>query len=624
MNDNDGVAQLVNDREPLMTGVVRIFISGTNGDLETEKSKILDLLNSSQHYKCTAPGLQGPIDAAAIEGCKHAMLSCDIYLGLIGRRRGEEVAIAECYRSITEIEYDYARELNIPRLVWMPLDTYPRPASPHEGEEKFARQTAFRERVREERIFGSRAQSVEALATEAVLAVSDIVIATRIIQKLRPDLLSASDARGDNDAVAATNLMAMVFDTLRQGGMVDELEALNSFDHWGLDTLANFLSQSAQKLVAGTSTTVEHKRLAANLFRGVGLIAAMVREHDGIKPLRAAAELCGDDPEIWNELGTLLDRTGHSREAAEAFQLVYLKAGELKLKAWQATGAMNYGLAMIDEDVDVAEQWFHFALQIAKSLGNQRRILDCQGNLALVQSRRGNHIEARRIREDCLRSEEDHGTPQGQAAELAGLGSICIRLDDLQAARAYVSRGKALDKKLGNVVGEAENLILLGIIDRKERYLNRSIVTFDLAIAVLEPRGIRESLARAYMNKGRSYQLLANWPEARRQLNFAWQLELALFRYRDAARTAARLIDCIARGQCEHLIEPTFANSLASLDTQDAKDEFVKRCHVAASKLAADDLRDGARSIWRQILECPDHQRNPEIIRLSEACLASF
>ena len=607
-----------------MTGIVRIFISGTNGDLEAEKSKILELLNTSQHYKCTAPGLQGPLDAAAIEGCKDTMLSCDIYLGLIGYRRGEEREIDGRSRSITEIEYDYARVLGRPRLIWMPLDAYPRPASPHEGNDKFARQTAFRERVREDRIFGSRAGTADALATEAILAVSDIVIATRMLEKLRPELFSTSEMRGDNEAVAATNLIATVFDSLRNCGLVDELEALSSVDHWDLATLATFLSGIADRFESRTPRSSDHQKLTANLFRGVGQIKAMVREQDGLEHLRKAVKVFPENPEVWNELGTLLDKTGHSQAAAEAFQLVYLKATVLKLKAWQAKGAMNYGLAMVDQDVNVAEQWFQLALQMAKDLGNRRGILDCKGNLALVESNRGNLLEARKIREECLKAEEDDGTPQGLAAELAGLGGICIRLGDLVKAREYVSRGMALDRKLGDLVGEAENFIQLGIIDRKERCLSRSIIIFDLAIAVLEPRGIRESLAKAYWNKGRCYQLLNDWQEAKKHLQFAWQLELELGRYRDAARTAARIMDCVVRGRWEDQIEASFVGYLNALQQAEAKDHFVKRSHVIASKLAADNFKIGAHAIWSHILESTDHPRDPEVIKLTQACLASL
>jgi hypothetical protein len=87
---------------------------------------------------------QGPADLTAAQFCRQAVQSSDIYVGVIGLRRGFE---PDGVRSITEMEFDWAGDAGIPRMIWLSPDHLRMDAAPMEDSALLRRQQTFRDRV---------------------------------------------------------------------------------------------------------------------------------------------------------------------------------------------------------------------------------------------------------------------------------------------------------------------------------------------------------------------------------------------------------------------------------------------------------------------------------------------
>ena len=93
----------------------QVFISSTFSDLKEERRKILDILLMAD---CIPAGMEAFVaaDIEQFEVIKKVTELCDYYILIIGKRYGsisEQTGL-----SYTEMEYEYAKELGIPVLVF--------------------------------------------------------------------------------------------------------------------------------------------------------------------------------------------------------------------------------------------------------------------------------------------------------------------------------------------------------------------------------------------------------------------------------------------------------------------------------------------------------------------------
>lgn len=141
-----------------------VFMSSTALDLHAYRNSFAKRLEASSFFRCLRHEDSGPADLTAVEFCREAIQSSDIYVGLIGLRRGFEPD-GRC--SITEMEFDWAGERGIPRMVWLTPDNFVGAGNSREADALVARQQAFRERVRLSVIVSSKGfGSPEQLALE--------------------------------------------------------------------------------------------------------------------------------------------------------------------------------------------------------------------------------------------------------------------------------------------------------------------------------------------------------------------------------------------------------------------------------------------------------------------------
>ena len=93
----------------------QVFISSTYSDLKEERRKILDILLMAD---CIPAGMEAFVasDVEQFEVIKKVIELCDYYILIIGKRYGsinEQTGL-----SYTEMEYEYAKQLGIPVLVF--------------------------------------------------------------------------------------------------------------------------------------------------------------------------------------------------------------------------------------------------------------------------------------------------------------------------------------------------------------------------------------------------------------------------------------------------------------------------------------------------------------------------
>lgn len=98
----------------------QVFISSTYSDLKEERRKILDILLMAD---CIPAGMEAFVasDVEQFEVIKKVIELCDYYVLIIGKRYGsinEQTGL-----SYTEMEYDYAKQLDIPVLVFAQDDS---------------------------------------------------------------------------------------------------------------------------------------------------------------------------------------------------------------------------------------------------------------------------------------------------------------------------------------------------------------------------------------------------------------------------------------------------------------------------------------------------------------------
>ncbi len=91
---------------------MRVYLSSTLIDLIPERQAVKDALR-----KCVVVESYSADERSVRESCLADVASCDLYIGIVGMRYG--VVAPDKQRSITQLEYDQARESKIPTLLFV-------------------------------------------------------------------------------------------------------------------------------------------------------------------------------------------------------------------------------------------------------------------------------------------------------------------------------------------------------------------------------------------------------------------------------------------------------------------------------------------------------------------------
>lgn len=128
----------------------QVFISSTYSDLVDERRKILDILLMAD---CIPAGMEAFVasDVEQFEVIKKVIQLCDYYILILGKRYGS--INPKTGLSYTEMEYEYAKELEIPVLVFAMDESVDVPAEKTETEkDKIIALNKFRAKALDSRL----------------------------------------------------------------------------------------------------------------------------------------------------------------------------------------------------------------------------------------------------------------------------------------------------------------------------------------------------------------------------------------------------------------------------------------------------------------------------------------
>jgi hypothetical protein len=108
--------------------VLDVFLSSTAKDLAVHRAAVQERLARTGVFHCVYQENFGAQDAGAVDFCRRQAQSAELFVGLVGLRRGWEPDGDNAKRSITEMEHDWAREKGRRRYLWWRPTTSPSPA----------------------------------------------------------------------------------------------------------------------------------------------------------------------------------------------------------------------------------------------------------------------------------------------------------------------------------------------------------------------------------------------------------------------------------------------------------------------------------------------------------------
>jgi tetratricopeptide (TPR) repeat protein len=190
--------------------VLDVFLSSTAKDLAQHRAAVYERLVRTGVFYCVYQDNFGAQNFGAVDFCREKAQAAELFVGLVGLRRGWEPDGDNAKRSITEMEHDWAKEAGRRRFLWVAPDDFRVPGNLRESDEQHARQMAFRGRVMGagERIVSHKGfdyDRPELLASEIVEHLLAQVVTSELITQLRPELArqDAGPAEAREPAIAA-------------------------------------------------------------------------------------------------------------------------------------------------------------------------------------------------------------------------------------------------------------------------------------------------------------------------------------------------------------------------------------------------------------------------------------
>jgi tetratricopeptide (TPR) repeat protein len=198
--------------------VLDVFLSSTAQDLAEYRDAVYEQLRGNEFFHCIRQEDFGAQDAEAVAFCCDKAKAADLFVGLVGMRRGWEPDRDGLKRSITEIEHDAAKKAGRRRFLWVTPDDFRVPGNLHESVAKHKRQLAFRKRIMAggERIVSRKGfESPDRLAATMVEQLLAHVMKSDLIRQVRADI-----AKPNHDIAALTQLPDAIV-----GKLLDALDA---------------------------------------------------------------------------------------------------------------------------------------------------------------------------------------------------------------------------------------------------------------------------------------------------------------------------------------------------------------------------------------------------------------
>ncbi len=305
--------------------VIDVFLSSTAMDLAEHRKAVHERLMRTGLFHCVRQEDFGAQNAGAVDFCRQQAQEADMFVGLIGLRRGWEPDGDNEKRSITEMEHNWARDAGRARYLWVAPENFAVPGNARESDELHARQMAFRKRVMGggERIVSQKGfGSPDLLASEIVEQLMVQVVTTDLLSLIRPEAAQPGEPASSKEEQAPA--IAAAVERLAEDKDVDLLALAK--DPKGIDVaeLESKLIAREKELEAEAHSTAVKR---AEYWRHIGALAFFRDTQKALAAFQKAVDLDPYDPDGLRYLGELHYRLGDYAPARDAF-LKLLDLGE--------------------------------------------------------------------------------------------------------------------------------------------------------------------------------------------------------------------------------------------------------------------------------------------------------
>lgn len=158
-----------------MADILRVFISSTTVDLKAHRQHAMDACLRQGMLPIMMEHLPAA-DTDAVGVSLKMVEESDIYVGIFGRRYGYVPANFD--QSITELEYEHAVKLGLPRLIFIMDDAHPATSGDSDTHDATAKLTALLARLKTERVV-SFFDSPDKLLAYAINSLSHLRLSPR-------------------------------------------------------------------------------------------------------------------------------------------------------------------------------------------------------------------------------------------------------------------------------------------------------------------------------------------------------------------------------------------------------------------------------------------------------------
>ncbi len=129
--------------------MLKVFVSSTSVDLKEYRSAVRDAIMMLNMHPVMMEHFPA-MNADAVAACQQKVLECDLFVGIYAHRYGY-IPLNET-KSITEMEYDWAAEADLPRHIFVLSPAYPWPDEARDPDQA-DRLAAFKSRIGRERVW---------------------------------------------------------------------------------------------------------------------------------------------------------------------------------------------------------------------------------------------------------------------------------------------------------------------------------------------------------------------------------------------------------------------------------------------------------------------------------------
>ncbi len=319
------------------------------------------------------------------------------------------------------------------------------------------------------------------------------------------DLAVAAHNSGRNDEVRDAldkGLLAAKPTTLRPA-MLELMAVLEGNPEPAIAILTRRLAEQPDDLDAARRLATLQGE-SGNLEAALDLLQILVRRD-------------GDDPRLWFLLGKYSILHGNLRPAVEDYlvrAMVLFKRSRNSYGESETVNALGVGYARLGQTADAEEQ-YRKAVQLRRTLGNNRGVATTLRNLAQLATIRGEFDEAQQQLAEARDLFTNLGDRAGSAAVDNEIGLLAEEQGKYADALAAFKRALQMRERDGDRQGVAESQnnigyahYVLGDYDSAQVFWKQSLATSE---ELDDPAGI----VRAQQNLGLLYLARGRWNESR-------------------------------------------------------------------------------------------------------------